>query len=59
MMPVSLDGVEYPMEDTFFSLEGDETAFSEVSDEKRFTIALNKTITINVRAPSWSRGSTG
>lgn len=49
MMPVSLNGVDYPMEDTFFSLEGSETAFSEVSDERRFTIALNRTITINVR----------
>ena len=49
MMPVTLDGVEHPMEDTFFSLEGEETAFSEVSEEKRFTIALNKTITVKVK----------
>ena len=56
MMPVTLNGEEYPMEDTFFSMEGNETAFSEVSDEKRFTIALNKTITINVRGAQLGPG---
>ncbi len=56
MMPVTLNGEEYPMEETFFSMEGDETAFSEVSDEKRFTIALNKTITINVKGAHLESG---
>ena len=56
MAPVALDGVAYPMEDTFFSLEGNETAFSDVSDEKRFTIALNKTITIKVKGPHLDPG---
>lgn len=56
MMPVALNGVEFPMEDTFFSMDGTETAFSEVSDERRFTIAMNKTITINVKGAQLERG---
>ena len=49
MTPVALDGVECSMDDTFFLMEGKETAFSEVSDDNRFTIALNKAITIVVK----------
>ena len=49
MTPVSLDGVDCSMDDTFFLMEGKETAFSEVSDDNRFTIALNKAITIVVK----------
>ena len=49
MVPVALDGVEFPMEETVFAMEGTETAFSTVSDENRFTIALNKAITIVVK----------
>ena len=56
MMPVALDGVEYPMDETFFSLEGSETVFSSVSDENRFTIAMNKTITIVVKGAQLDTG---
>ena len=49
MTPVSLDGAECSMDDTFFLMEGKETTFSEVSDDNRFTIALNKAITIVVK----------
>ena len=49
MTAVVLDGAECSMDETFFVMEGNETAFSEVSDDNRFTIALNKAITIIVK----------
>ena len=52
MTPVVLDGVECSMDGTFFVMEGNETAFSEVADDNRFTIALNKAITIIVKGAS-------
>ena len=44
--PLKADGVEVPAGSTSFVLEGKETAFSEVSKENTFTLAMNKTITI-------------
>ena len=46
MSPLVLDGEELPLESTFFYLDGREVAFSEVSNENTFTLAMNKTITI-------------
>ncbi len=56
MTPVALDGVEYSMDETFFLMEGKKTAFSQVSDDNRFTIALNKAITIVVKGVSLEPG---
>jgi len=46
MSPLVLDGEELPPESTFFYLDGREVAFSAVSAENTFTLAMNKTITI-------------
>lgn len=46
MSPLKLDGVEVPAESTYFYYDGRETAFADVSKEKTFTLAMNKTITI-------------
>ncbi len=56
MTPVALDGVEYSMDETFFLMEGKKTAFSQVSNDNRFTIALNKAITIVVKGVSLEPG---
>ena len=56
MSPLILDDVELPMESTFFFLDGREVAFSEVSKEKTFTLAMHKTITIWVDRVSLSPG---
>ena len=41
-----MDGQELPLESTYFTLDGKEVAFSEVSKENTFALAMNKNITI-------------
>ena len=48
MWPVTVDGLEVPFSQTFFVLEGEETAFIDVSKENTFTIGMNKPITVRV-----------
>lgn len=46
MRPLTVDGEEAAMERTTFSAEGRTVAFSEVSPERPFTLAMNRTTTI-------------
>ena len=46
LWPLTVDGQELPTDDTFFSIDGTDVAFSQVSKERTFTLALNRTITI-------------
>ena len=46
LWPLTVDGTEVPLEAATFALEGDETAFSDVSRDNTFALAMNKTITI-------------
>ena len=46
LWPLRLDGKELPPDSTFFQLDEKETAFSAVSKENTFTLAMNKTITV-------------
>ena len=46
MRPLTLDGEQVPMEDTTFSVNGRTVAFSDVSPEVPFTLAMNRTTTI-------------
>ena len=46
LWPLRLDGKELPPDSTFFRLDEKETAFSAVSKENTFTLAMNKTITV-------------
>lgn len=48
MRPVTLDGEEAPMERTTFTVDGAAIAFSDVSAEIPFTLAMNRTTTIAV-----------
>ncbi|MFQ5873356.1 MAG: hypothetical protein ACE5JL_06105 [Dehalococcoidia bacterium] len=57
MLPVSIDGQEYPLEDAVFIVDGDEVPFSSVSEEKPFTIAMNKVISVLVKGASLEQGS--
>lgn len=56
MLPVSLDGEEYPMDKTFFNIEEARVPFSSVSDDFHFSIPLNKVITIVVEGVSLAPG---
>ncbi len=46
MLPLTVDGDELPLEGSYFVLDGAETAFSMVSKDRTFTLAMNKSITI-------------
>ena len=56
MEPLVLDGRHLPLESTYFTLDGREVAFSEVSKETTFTLAMHKTITIWVDRVSLDPG---
>ncbi len=48
MSPLTLDGRELPMERASFDLDGEATGFNEVSQDRTFTLAMNKSVTIRV-----------
>lgn len=51
LLPLNVDGEEIPEDEATFVIEGEPegpTAFSAVSEEQPFTLALNKTTTISV-----------
>ena len=48
MWPLTLDGEEVPIKNTFFVLDEQKQTFSSVSKDSTFTLAMNKTITITV-----------
>ena len=48
MRPLTLDGRALPLNCATFDLDGKVTGFHEVSDEKTFTLAMNKSIAIRV-----------
>ncbi|MEE9248510.1 MAG: hypothetical protein V3U79_07435 [Dehalococcoidia bacterium] len=56
MLPVSLDGEEYPLDKTFFKVDGPQVTFSSISDDFHFTLPLNKVITIVVVGVSLAPG---
>jgi hypothetical protein len=56
LRPLTVDGDEIDADDTFFELEGERTAFSEVSRDRTFTLAMNRTIKINVVGASLDEG---
>ena len=46
--PLTVDGDEMPADDTVFEQDGEPTAFSQVTRERTFSLAMNRTITISV-----------
>ncbi len=56
MWPLTVDGQEVPPEASWFVLDGVRTAFSEVSREKTFTLAMNKSITVRVEGVTLAPG---
>ena len=49
LLPLTVDGNELPIEQASFLLDGNETAFADVSKENTFALAMNKAITVRVR----------
>jgi hydroxymethylglutaryl-CoA reductase (NADPH) len=57
LLPLTLDGKELPREDSYFVLDGEEVPFSAVSQERPFTLAMNKTLTIVVKGVTLAEGA--
>ena len=49
LVPLEFDGQPMSLEDSFFSLDGKETSFNDVSEKAPFTLAMNKSIRILVK----------
>jgi hypothetical protein len=56
LWPLTVDGEELSPDDTVFQIEGNETAFSEVSKERTFTLAMNRTIIIKANGTTLESG---
>ena len=57
MQPLILDGVEIPMEDSHFTIDERTVAFSEVTKDIPFTLALNRATTITAAGITLSPGT--
>lgn len=57
LLPIIVDDEEVPKENCFFRIDEEEIPFSEVSQEKPFTLAMNKTSTLIVKGMTLSPGS--
>ena len=57
LWPLTVDGAEVPLDSAFFELDGAATPFSEVSKEKTFTLAMNRTITIRAEGQCLEAGA--
>ena len=57
MLPLTVDGEEVPMESATFSSNGATVAFSEVSPEVPFTLAMNRTTTIEASGVTLEPGT--
>ncbi len=55
--PLTVDGAEVPKEASDFVLEEGVTGFSEVSEEKTLSLAMNKTILVRVTGTSLEPGA--
>ena len=49
LMPLTLDGEELPRENSYFTLDDEESSFSAVNKDKPFTLPMNKILTILVK----------
>ena len=51
VLPVSVDGQEFPLESCAFSVDGTQVPFPEVSAETPFTLDMNRATTVTVAGP--------
>ena len=56
VLPLEYDGQLIPLEDSYFSFDGNTTSFKDVSEKAPFTLALNKNISIIVKGKSLDPG---
>ena len=49
LLPLTVDGVDMPMQTCSFSVDGEATCFDQVSADRPFTLALNRETTVTVQ----------
>ena len=57
LWPLTVDGDEVPIDQASFLLDGDETAFGDVSRGSTFALTMNKTIIVRVKGASLQPGA--
>lgn len=57
LLPLTLDGQEIPLEDSYFLVDSHETAFSDVDKDNPFTLPMNKTLTVRVKGNALTGGA--
>ncbi|MBI4337813.1 MAG: hypothetical protein HY683_08320 [Chloroflexi bacterium] len=57
LLPLSADGEVLAPEHSFFVIDDQRTSFVEVSEERPFTLALNRSITIRARGKRLAPGA--
>lgn len=57
LLPLTLDGQEIPLEDSYFRRDSDDIPFSQVSKDSPFTLPMNKKLTIRVRGVTLTEGT--
>jgi len=57
LWPLTVDGDEVPIDQASFLLDGDETAFGDVSRGSTFALTMNKTIIVRVKGTSLQPGA--
>jgi len=55
--PLTVDGDEVLLEDSFFTLEDKEVSFAEVDEKNTFGLPVNRTIVISVRGRRLAPGA--
>ena len=55
--PLSVDGVEVPIENARFEIEGASIRFDEVTEQNTLTLAMNKTIVVMVTSARLGPGA--
>lgn len=56
MLPLRVDDTEVPLEAALLTVDSHAVPFSAVSEERPFTLAMNRSITIRVKGQSLSPG---
>ena len=56
LLPVTVDGNEVPVENSYFTLDTEEVPFPAIDKDKPFTLAMNKKATILVKGMTLSEG---
>ena len=56
LLPLKVDGAEIPLENCFFEVDGGRHAFSDVTPESPFSLALNRTSVLGGQGVSLPEG---